>query len=516
MTETPTAVVQPVSSGGAQSALRLEHVSKQFDRAYALKDLSLDIACGEIHGLVGQNGSGKSTLVKVLAGYHAPDPGGRLYLWDERINLPMHLPRERGIAVVHQDLGLVETLTVLENLGASTRFGSRGVRPIHWNAETQEVCELVAEFEADIQPLQLLSALTPTQRAIVGVLRAVRELRRYGARHVLILDEPTAFLPRVEAERLFAIMRRLAKQGSSVVFISHRLNEVIDVAHRVTVLRDGSKVATLDATRTNQQEIVRLMLGFDLGAFYPQKPPGSAGSVRLEVRNVHLRRSRPISFSVRSGEIVGITGLAGMGQDELPYVISGARRRLLGDVLVDGEMLPPDSVSASIHGGIALVPGNRARDGAWLDGTVEENITMPVLSEFFVNGALRRRSEGRRAAALTVRFGVRPPNAALPMRSLSGGNQQKVVLAKWMQARPRVLLLHEPAQGVDAGAKKDIFQLVVDAAAAGAAVVIFSAEYDQLAHLCHRILVLRDREVAAELDGSEVNEEAILRACHAA
>jgi ribose transport system ATP-binding protein len=480
----------------------------------ALAGVDLRIGAGEVHGLVGENGSGKSTLVKILSGYHAPDAGS-VRLWGRDVQFPVRSPRSYGVDVVHQDLGLVADMSVVENFSAGGGWSGRRWRPIRWGADRRRLRELSARFGLDVDPDRPVSELGPPERAMLAIVRAVRQLEDAHGRALLILDEPTAYLTTAEVDRVIGLMRSVREAGASVIFISHRLGEILEVCDRVSVLRDGHLVATADAASLTQAEVIRLMLGRDLGDFYPEKNAADATDVVLSAVGVSGHGVHDVSVEARSGEILGLTGLAGMGHDALIELMAGASTRSAGTLEVDGTRVAAPGVRPMLREGVVLVPANRQRDGVWLDATAIENASLPVLGRYFRRGVLRKREEAADTAAIMRRFDVRPPLPDRPVSAFSGGNQQKIVLGKWLQRDPRVLLLHEPTQGVDAGAKKEILEIVKGVAAAGAAVVIASAEYEQLASVCHRVLVLRDGRVESELAGADVTEDRILELCHA-
>jgi ribose transport system ATP-binding protein len=324
-----------------------------------------------------------------------------------------------------------------------------------------------------------------------------------------VLDEPTAALPRGESIRLLELLRRMARNGTAVLYVSHRMHEVLNVCDRISVLRSGDLVATRDAARSNESEIAHLMLGYELGQFYPEKHVSTSEAVRLEVSNLTHGAVSDVSFSAHVGEIVGITGLAGMGQDDIPYLIAGGRTRLNGEVCVDGSRVD-GSVRSAKRAGIELVPGNRQRDALWLGGTATENLSLPLLGKLWRGLRISSRRERELAESEMRRYSVRPLWPSLEITKFSGGNQQKIVLARILRQSPRVLLLHEPTQGVDAGAKKEILNVVRSAADEGATVVVFSSDSEEVAQLCHRVLIMRYGTISATLAPGEVSEARIL------
>lgn len=492
----------------------LEKVSKSFDGVTVLHEVDLAILPGEVHGLVGENGSGKSTLVKILAGMHTPDRGARVRLRGRTVPLPVRDPLRHGLAVVHQDLALVASMSVADNVGIATGFERPLAAPIDRRREARIVGELAASFGLALDPNRPVGELSPAERAVVAILRALRGLGEGRRGSAIVLDEPTAALPRGESLRLLELLRRLARNGTAVLYVSHRLSEVLALCDRISVLRNGRLVATRDAARSHQPEIARLMLGYELGDFYPDKRAGARETVRLEVRDLSGGAVRGVSLEVGAGEILGVTGLAGMGHDDLPYLVAGGRKRRAGTVSVDGRLVdgrPVDgSVRSAKRAGVELVPGDRQRDALWLGGTVAENLTLPRLGELWRGLRIRPKRELELAAREMRRFGVQPPAPSLEIAKLSGGNQQKVVLARSLWRSPRVLLLHEPTQGVDVGAKKEILGVVRGAAAGGAAVVVCSSDFEEVAQLCHRVLILRYGTVSAALGPGDISEDRIL------
>lgn len=491
------------------TALALTGVSKHFGGLTALDGVDFSVQAGQVHALLGQNGSGKSTLVKIVSGFHAPDPGARLELWGRQVDLPLTAAHEHGIAVIHQDLGLVERMTVLENMGITSGYGARLLAPVSNRRERRRCRELLADMGLDVDPNTLVAELSPASRAAVAIGRARRVLEEHSERFIFILDEPTVYLSLEESNRVMALMRSVADTGSAVVFISHRLQEIMAVADRITVLRDGKVADTFQASEGNQRRIIAAMLGRNLDQFYPDPVEPVPAEPLLRVRDLAGQRLAGISFDAAPGEIIGFAGLVGMGHEEIPYLLGGVDRPTAGSGELDGTDLLRLPLSSRIEMGITLVPGNRQRDGAWLAATAQENISLPRLGLGSPWRPLHLHAEYGDAARLMTQFGVRPPMPKYRVAQFSGGNQQRIVLAKWMATNPRVLLLDEPTQGIDAGAKFEILQMISDAANAGTVVLIFSGDYEQLAHICNRVLVLRHGQVTAELTGSDITEPAI-------
>lgn len=498
-------------------ALEIEDLSKQFDGNYALHPLTWQVQRGEVHALVGQNGSGKSTLIKCLAGYYRPETG-RVKLFGKELDLPVHNPADHGIAVIHQDLGLAPEMTVLENIGVATGYGARTLGWVQDRKEAKACREIAERIGIELPLHTMVSDLSPAQRALVGLVRAVRALGDGHEGHLFILDEPTASLSHSEAAQVTAMMRNVADLGSSVIFVSHRLGEVLDDCDNVTVLRDGKRVLTRSTEGLTRSDLVADILGRRLTEYYPD-PPAKAvePTPQLVLEGVTGGVVRDLSVTVQSGEIVGFTGLAGMGHEELPLLLAGKLARTAGTVTVNGTAVPADKPRAAIAAGLALVPGNRHRDGVWLDASTVENATLPALGKYTRFGFLTNwRKEREDALELVQSSGMVPAQPHWQVRQFSGGNQQKLVLAKWLQMKPSVLLLDEPTQGVDAGASRQLLDRVADLAAGGASVVVFSGDHEQLAAICHRVLVLHDGQIVAELPQAELSEQSLLEACERA
>jgi len=485
------------------TALEVREVSKSFGGVRALDSASLSLQPGEVHGLLGENGSGKSTLIRIIAGYHAPDPGAELAIRGRRIQLPLRpgQARELGIAFVHQDLGLIPSLSVTENLALGKLAARRDWR-ISWARERIRAREALARFDVDLDPRQEVARLNPTERALLAIVRAAEDMHSSRAKKgVLVLDEPTAFLPELERRRLYALARGLANEGASVLFVSHDLDEVLELTDRVTVLRDARTVCTLAAAGLKRETLAELVTGKPLPQTSMRKRPRQAPAV--SVAGLTGTVVRDLSFNVSSGEVLGLTGLLGSGFAEVLYLLFGARTSRsghlsLGSRSYDIATLTPDR---SLRAGMALLPANRERDGSVGSLPVVDNVTLLVLDRYFDRLSLDRPRMLRDAASLLARFGVPPNEPMLPFRALSGGNQQKALLAKILDAGPRLLLLDGPTRGVDVGARGQIFALIRGAADAGASIVCASTDREELATICDRVLVLSGGRLSREFDG---------------
>jgi ribose transport system ATP-binding protein len=496
--------------------LELRGLSKSFDGSRALNNVTFSVAPGEIRGLVGQNGAGKSTLVKILSGYYAPDEG-TMWLRGERVKMP--LPnweaRRRGLGFFHQNLALVPELTILENLRVGRYETAAGMR-VPWKAERAEARRLLRALNLDVDPDLTLRRLPQAERALIGFARALQDVEACGT-GLLVLDEPSAYLPGPAVRTMYDATRALVDKGSSVVLVSHRMEEVLGFTDRISVLRDGEMVGTIDREDATEEEIVRMLLGRDLGSMYPPRSTAS-GTELLEVSGLSGAICKDVSFHVRKGEILGLTGLVGMGHDEVPYLLYGARKASAGSIVIDGEeaAASDQSPATARESGFALLPADRQGESGILSASVIENATMPVVSNFYRHGVFHHREERAHVDGLIQKFLVRANDPSGPLALLSGGNQQKVLLGKWLQLNPKVQLLHEPTHGVDIGSKKHLFDLIKGIVEAGLAVVVASAEHEELANICHRVLIFSDGQITAELSGADLTQDRIVELCYTA
>ena len=501
------------------SLLELTGVSKTFDGIRVLHDIELAVRPGEVMGLIGENGSGKSTLIKILSGFHPADPGATVAIGGTDVTDTLGAgPMKTGMAFIHQDLALVGSMTVLENLRIA-RFATGVGGRIRWSAERTRVRRFLARAGLDVDPDARVADLSVTERALVAVARGLADIDESGehsSHRLLVLDEPTAYLPHDGAERLFGVLRDLTREGASVIFVSHRLDEVLSLCDRVTVLRGGKQVACVSSEGKTQDDLLELMLGRATEELYPETPdPG--GDPLLTVEGLAGGALTEFSFQARPGEIIGFAGLPGSGYDEVPYLLTGARPAS-GALTIDGSSWDAAAMTprAAIESGLALLPADRLRAACAPALTVRENMTLPTLSAFTRFRTLIQQGRERRVAmAQADRFSVHPRRPESALRFLSGGNQQKVMLAKWLLAEPRVLALHEPTQGVDVGAKREIFAHLSDAAAAGAVVLMSTVEHEDLAHLCTRVHVFRGGRCTRVLDQKELTPARLSAAVYA-
>jgi ribose transport system ATP-binding protein len=493
-------------------ALDVRALSKTFAGGRALDDVELSIEAGVIHALLGENGSGKSTLIKVLSGYHRPDPGSEVRIGGELLHAGDPSASARlGARFVHQDLGLVESSSILDNLAVSggfpTRFGT-----IRGTAARQRASAALAEVGLDADPDELISTLSPAQKTSIAVARALQPVEGNTAR-LLVLDEPTARLPEQEVERLLALVRNVARRGIAVLYVTHRLDEVFEIAETATILRDGGKVFEGAVASLTRDTLLHHLFGAALEHAAPVAAIAATTSPVLAVRGVCSESLADVSFEVHPGEVVGVAGITGSGREALCATLFGARPRDHGDVVVNGHVITAGRPDLAMERGVAYVPAERKIQGAFLELTARENITISALGTFWRAPLLRRRAEHGAARRWFERFEIRPATGIeRNVSTFSGGNQQKIVFGKWFQRGPSLFMLDEPTQGVDVGAKAELHRCLADAALAGAAVLITSSDTDELTTTCGRIIVLRNGAVVAELVGSEINPHTIARA----
>lgn len=490
-----------ITNAPGEVLLDVSGVVKAFPGLIALDDVSLRVRSGEIVSVIGHNGSGKSTLVKILAGVYTKDAG--------TIELAGTGENATEIHFIHQDLGLIPDLSAVENLNLARGTGVGALAPHRRSAERARARELVARFGEPFDVDAPLRALTPAQRAIVAIARALDGWTH--DRNVIVLDEPTEALHKGEVDVLFDAVRRLAGAGAGVVFISHRLDEVLALSDRVVVLRDGRKVADEPRADLGHDRLVELITGSSALAVHEPPTSRGVGEVVLSVRGLSGNVVDGLDLQLRAGERVGIAGVLGSGREEVPSLLFGATAGTADEFHVRGTAYRRRSPDASIRRGLAFVPGDRARFGSVRALTARENLTLPYLRSLRTPlGAVNSRKERAEAATLMGGFGVRPPRPEQTFALFSGGNQQKIVMARWLRNEPAVLLLEEPTQGVDVGAKASIYEAIDRAAAAGAAVLVCSSDAKELLRLCDRVLVLRDGRVAAELKGETLTEHRLV------
>ncbi|GAA4231613.1 sugar ABC transporter ATP-binding protein [Actinomadura meridiana] len=497
------------------SSLTLSDVTKSYGTAPVLRGVSFDLVRGRVHALAGGNGSGKSTLIKVLAGIERAD-GGTLSRPDRAETAllgftPAHA-RDAGLRFVHQDLGLLPDMTVAENMAFTRGFPKIGGR-IAWRELHATTAALLSRFEVDVDPRATVRALRPADRTMVAIARALAD---DDPDQVLVLDEPTASLPHHEVDVLLDGLSRRAQQGQTILYVSHRLDEVLSLAHSVTVLRDGVVAATRDTRELDGLGLAELMAGRSLGTLYGERSRTRAAEDSppvLETRKLSAGRVDGIDLTIRAGEIVGLAGLLGSGRSTLLRTIFGAVRPRSGTLTIDGTSVT--SIRTAMRQGVALVPENRLADALFPDESVTRNITIATLPRHVRWARLSRARERAVATDVIDDLRIKTTGPDQPVTRLSGGNQQKAVVARWLQRAPRLLLLDEPTQGVDVMTRADLYERVRTVAAGGTSVLVASSDVEELAHLCDRVLVLRAGQITAELTGPEISATDIVTRSYA-
>ena len=486
--------------------LALEGVSKSFGAVRALRDVSLKLYAGEAHALAGENGAGKSTLIKALAGVYRPDSGTVLL---DGAPVVFHGPadaRDAGVAVIYQEPTLFPDLSVAENIFVG-RQPRRSFGRVDHKAVRKATADLFGRLGVDLDPDQPARGLSIADQQLVEIAKALS----FDAR-VLIMDEPTAALTGSEVSRLFGVVRALREGGAAVLFISHRLEEVFALCQRVTTLRDGAWIASEPVDGLTEDDLVRRMVGRDLDELYP-KQDAEAGEVALSVQRLTREGVfTDISFDVRRGEIVGLAGLVGAGRSEVARAVFGVDRWDAGAVEVEGKPLKPGAPSLAMAAGLALVPEDRRAQGLVMDMSVERNINLTGFAATSRAGLMNRGAERRRAVDWSVRLRVKYARLADVVGTLSGGNQQKVVLAKWLATSPRVLIVDEPTRGIDVGTKAEVHRLLSQLAADGLAVLMISSDLPEILGMADRVLVMHEGRLAAEISREDATEESVMAA----
>jgi ribose transport system ATP-binding protein len=497
-------------------ALQVRGVAKAYGGAQALDGVTLNVEAGTIHALLGGNGSGKSTLIKILAGVVSAD-SGQLVIGgvqrEAKAQTPAHA-RAGGLLFVHQQQSTFPQLSVAENLVLGGRYETGLAGRIKWSALRRRAQRVLEQYGIDVDPRTELGRLNPATQTLVTIARALQD-REEAFGGVLVLDEPTARLPRREVDGLLASLQRYAEAGQTIVYVTHRLDEVHQVAHTATVLRDGRAVASLGRAQFDRDELVTLIAGRSLTA-PTRRTSGSsqdapAAEVVLEAKGLGIG-AEPLCL--RAGEVVGVAGLIGSGRTRLLRRIFGLGAAAHDQVSVSGQQVTGSSVRAAMRAGIAYVPEDRTADAAFADLSITRNISVADLGSYARWRGFDQRAEKARAAALMTSFQIRGRSAELTIAALSGGNQQKVVLARWLQRRPKVLLLDEPSQGVDVGARAEIHALIRRAVDEGAAALLVSSDFAELAAVADRVFIMRNGRIVTEIRASELSEDALTAAVY--
>jgi rhamnose transport system ATP-binding protein len=487
--------------------LELRTVSKAFEAVQALREVSLTLHAGEVHALAGENGAGKSTLVRIIGGEHRPD-AGQVLLGGEPVDFSS--PREaqqRGVAVIHQEPTQFPDLSVAENVFMG-RQPLRSGRRVDRREMNKRAAELFEQLGVPIDPLRPTRGLSIADQQIIEIAKALSAEAR-----IIVMDEPTAALSSLEADRLFRVARKLAEGGAALLFISHRLDEMYTLCDRVTVLRDGAVVAAGEPmSEMDQDALVRRMVGRPVDQLFPQREASTGEEILVVDGLTRTGVFNDISFSVRRGEIVGLAGLVGSGRSEVARAVFGIDPHDAGTVRVQGVELPAGNPRAAIDSGVALVPEDRREQGLILELSIERNASLARLKAVSHKGIVRRAAERSLAREWADRLGLKSGELSDPVATLSGGNQQKVVLGKWLATKPSVLIVDEPTRGIDIGAKVEVHTLLSDLAAEGMAILLISSELPEVLGMADRVLVMHEGRLTANLTKAEATEESVMYA----
>jgi ribose transport system ATP-binding protein len=495
----------------SEPILEMRRVSKSFFSIKALRDVDLTVYAGEIHALMGENGAGKSTLMKILSGAYRPDPGSEIRIDGQPVQISgPHGGRAAGIAIIYQELSLAPNLSVAENIYLGREVSRGGL--LAREAMQAGVGPILARLGADFTPQTLVANLSMGQRQLVEIARALHARSR-----ILIMDEPTTALSAGESERLFALIRQLRAEGLAIIYISHRMDEVYALGDRVTVLRDGTLVGSLDKPDIRADAIVRMMVGRDVSSFYKKEHdlkarPGAPVLAAVDIAD--NRRVKGCSLTVHAGEVVGLAGLVGAGRTELAHLIIGAAPMISGHVEIEGRAVRIRTPGEALDAGIAYLTEDRKALGLFLDMSCLDNINLAVLGRDAKFGGILDRDKARdRAKRAFAALGIRAANVGVPAGGLSGGNQQKVLLSRLLAIGPKILILDEPTRGVDVGAKSEIYSIIDNLAKSGAAVLVISSDLPEIIGICDRVVVMRAGQIAGQIRRdakSPLNQEEIM------
>lgn len=483
--------------------LELEHIRKEYPGVVALKDVTLQLRRGEILGLIGENGAGKSTLIKCCSGAVIPTSGKIRINGKEFERMSPQLAAENGIAIIYQEFNNVGELSAAENL-----FLGRPIRKgvvIDRKAMEEEAAKAFEQLKINIDPKELVKNLSVGYQQMIEIAKAIQQNAQ-----VLIMDEPSAPLTTNEVENMFKVVELLRKRGVSIIYISHRLEEIFRLSDRIEVIRDGEYVKTLITPEATVDELIQLMVGREMTQKYPPRENCVQDEVVLELKNVYGNGDKDISFQLHAGEVLGLGGLVGAGRTELAEVLFGVRPKESGEILFFGKQIAPKSPREAIDLGIALVPEDRKRHGALLTNSIRNNINMPIYEMISTASMIDSRTESRNAEKYRAEIRIKCPSIHQLVKNLSGGNQQKVILGKWLAANSKLIIFDEPTRGIDVGAKYEIYKLINALVESGRSVLMISSEMEELIGMSDRIIVLSEHEMMGELQKEQFNSDTIM------
>jgi len=485
--------------------MKLEGISKNFPGVKALQNVSLSVHKGEVHALMGENGAGKSTLMKIIAGLYRPD-AGEIFIGNEKVHI--HNAREAiklGISMIHQELMIIPNMTVAENIFLGREPTIKGTSILNRRELNRSAYEIFKSIDIDINPKTLMKELSVAEAQLVEIAKAVS----FNS-DILIMDEPTSAITDREVEKLFKLIGELKKSGVAIIYISHKMDEIFKIADRITVLRDGQFVGSKKANELDRDMLISMMVGRQLCSIFP-KFESSFGEIALEVKNLTKKKMfYDISFNVRKGEILGISGLMGAGRTELVETIFGLRKADSGEILINGSKKYIKNPNQAIKNGIALVPEDRKLSGLNLIASINDNITLPNLNRLSTLGVIKKGEERRCTEKQITSLHIKTTSRNQAVDSLSGGNQQKVVIGKWLLCDPDVLILDEPTRGVDVGAKAEIHSIISKLAVEGKAVIMISSEMTEIIGMSDRVIVLSEGKFTGEFIREEITQEKIM------
>lgn len=490
----------------SESILQMRSVTKSFPGVRALQNVDFELRTGEVHALLGENGAGKSTLMKCLSGIYPIDDGTITLYGKPAVIHSVNDAMANGISMIHQEFALCEELSVADNIF----MGREPVTAMGFTNRKELYCksqELLNRIDGNVSAYAKVNMISTAQKQMVEIAKALSMNVK-----ILIMDEPTAVLSQREVDALFALIRKLKADGISIVYISHRMEEIFKICDRITVLRDGCRIQTLDTAMTSQQELISLMVGRKLDEYY-KRTEHQCGEVLLEARNIQRMdgKVRNASFTLRKGEVLGFSGLVGSGRSELMQVIFGVCQDADGEIFLNGQKLKIRSVKDAMHHGIGMVPEDRKLDGLFLQKDVRFNVSIGVLNRFLAFFHLDRKAENCIAANYVRMLNIKISSMLQKVLNLSGGNQQKVVLSKWLAISPDILILDEPTRGIDVGAKAEIYALIDRLVQQGISIIMISSEMPELINMCDRVYVMCNSEIKKCLDRSELDQETILK-----
>jgi ABC-type sugar transport system ATPase subunit len=489
----------------AQSVLTMKRINKSFPGVKALTDVDFELFPGEVHALMGENGAGKSTLMKILSGVYHPTEG-EIFLKGKKIllNSPSEA-QELGISIIHQEFNLFPNLSAAENIFIDRKAVANSFGKVKWAQIYKEAEQLVQSIGADIDVRKEVQHLSVHSQQVVEIAKALS----FNA-DILIMDEPSAALPENEVQKMFEVINQLKKQGVAIVYVSHRMKEVFEIADKVTVLRDGKKISTKSISETTENQLISMMVGKEVGDLYPEKKKAISDHTILSVKDLTLDDTHKVSFELKQGEILGLFGLVGSGTHTLAERLFGLRKGS-GQMVIDGKTIKISKPKHAMKEHIAYVPPDRHRQGLVKEMTVKNNLTLPILRKLSEWSMINKRAESSVTKDYIDKLRIKTPHENQVIELLSGGNQQKVVLSKWLATEAKVLILEEPTRGVDVGAKAEIYQIIKDLAEKGLSILLISSEMPEVIGMSDRILVIYKGEIVKEFHKGEVDQQILLK-----